>query len=136
MSDTIQALTEAVRGRVITASDSDYDDARVVYNDMHDRKPGAVIQCMDSADVMAAVAAGRDSGPRLAVRGGGGRGLIVGIECVSPARSREACEASLRRGVILLPSGEGGGVLSITPPLSIEGELLQHALGLVADSLS
>ena len=30
MSDTIKALTEAVRGRVITASDSDYDGARAV----------------------------------------------------------------------------------------------------------
>ena len=30
MSDTIKALTEAVRGRVITRSDSDYDDARAV----------------------------------------------------------------------------------------------------------
>jgi len=71
MSDTIKALTEAVRGRVITASDSDYDDARAVYNAMHDRKPRAVIQCVDSADVMAAVAAGRDGGLDLAIRGGG-----------------------------------------------------------------
>ena len=37
MSDTIKALTETVRGRVITASDPDYDDARAVYNAMHDR---------------------------------------------------------------------------------------------------
>ena len=44
MSDMIETLTEAVRGRVITASDSDYDDARVVYNAMHDRRPGAVIR--------------------------------------------------------------------------------------------
>jgi hypothetical protein len=71
MSDTIKALTEAVRGRVITPSDSDYDDARVVYNAMHDRRPRAVIQCVDSADVMAAVAAGRDGGFDLAIRGGG-----------------------------------------------------------------
>src|SRR5262247_3014787 len=62
MSDTIKALTEAVRGRVITPPDSDCDDARVVYNAMHDRKPRAVTQCVDSADVMAAVAAGRDGG--------------------------------------------------------------------------
>ena len=54
MSDAIEALTETVRGRVITAADSDYDDARVVYNAMHDCKPRAIIQCMDSADVMAA----------------------------------------------------------------------------------
>jgi FAD/FMN-containing dehydrogenase len=71
MGDTIKAMTQAVRGRVITPSDSDYDAARVVYNGMHDRKPRAVIQCMDAADVMAAVAAARDGGFDLAIRGGG-----------------------------------------------------------------
>jgi FAD/FMN-containing dehydrogenase len=71
MGDTIRALTEAVRGRVIAASDADYDDARAVYNGMHDRNPGAIIQCIDSADVMAAIAAGRDGGFDLAIRGGG-----------------------------------------------------------------
>ena len=71
MSNIIKALTETVRGRVITRSDSDYDEARAVYNAMHDRKPRAVIQCVDSADVMAAVAAGRDAGLDLAIRGGG-----------------------------------------------------------------
>jgi FAD/FMN-containing dehydrogenase len=71
MSNIIDALTETVRGRVITRSDSDYDEARAVYNAMHDRKPRAVIQCVDSADVMAAVAAGRDAGLDVAIRGGG-----------------------------------------------------------------
>jgi FAD/FMN-containing dehydrogenase len=71
MSNTIEALSDKVRGRIITASDADYDDARAVYNGMHDRKPGAVIQCVDSADVMAVVTASRDSGLDLAVRGGG-----------------------------------------------------------------
>ena len=71
MSDTIKALTAAVRGRVITASDSDYDDARSVYNAMHNRRPSAVIQCVDSADVMAAVDAGREGGLDMAIRGGG-----------------------------------------------------------------
>ncbi|MFT5461126.1 MAG: FAD/FMN-containing dehydrogenase, partial [Myxococcota bacterium] len=54
-----------------TASDSEYDDARAVYNAMHDRRPGAVVQCVDAADVMATIAAARDSGADLAVRGGG-----------------------------------------------------------------
>ena len=71
MKDTIKALTEAVRGRVITPSDFDYDDARAVHNGMHDRRPGAVIRCMDSADVMAAVAAARDGRLDVAIRGGG-----------------------------------------------------------------
>jgi 4-aminobutyrate aminotransferase/(S)-3-amino-2-methylpropionate transaminase len=65
-----------------------------------------------------------------------GRGLMIGIECDSAETASGACEASLRRGVILLPCGEGGRVLSVTPPLSIPGDLLEHALNLVADCLS
>jgi 4-aminobutyrate aminotransferase/(S)-3-amino-2-methylpropionate transaminase len=64
-----------------------------------------------------------------------GRGLMIGIECDTPARALAACQESLRRGVILLPSGEGGRVLSITPPLCIEHDLLHHAIGVVASSL-
>ena len=71
MSTTTETLGEAVRGRVITAGDADYDDARAVYNAMHDRSPAAVVQCVDAADVMAVVAAARDDGLDLAVRGGG-----------------------------------------------------------------
>jgi hypothetical protein len=43
MNHTIAALTQAVRGHVITPSDSDYDNARAVHNGMHDRRPAAVI---------------------------------------------------------------------------------------------
>ncbi|MDX1501544.1 MAG: FAD-binding protein, partial [Thermoanaerobaculia bacterium] len=71
MGDTIEALREAVRGLVITPSDPGYDDARAVYNGMHDRRPGAVVRCVDAADVMAVVAAARDAGVDLAIRGGG-----------------------------------------------------------------
>ena len=71
MNDTIKALTDVVRGRVITSSHNDYDETRAVYNGMHDRKPLAIIECIDSADVMAAIAAGRNGGLELAIRGGG-----------------------------------------------------------------
>ena len=71
MSQMIKALTETVRGRVIIASDPDYDDARAVYNAMYNRRPHAVVQCTDSADVMAVIAAARERGVDLAIRGGG-----------------------------------------------------------------
>ena len=71
MSDPIASLRGEVRGRVVTSADADYDEARSVYNAMHDRRPGAVVQCVDSADVMATIRAARDSGADLAIRGGG-----------------------------------------------------------------
>jgi FAD/FMN-containing dehydrogenase len=71
MTSTIDFLTEAVRGPVITPSDPRYDDARTVQNGMHDRRPGTVVQCVDSADVMATIRAAREGGHDLAVRGGG-----------------------------------------------------------------
>ena len=71
MDELLEELSKTVRGRVITASDSDYDEARAVYNAMHDRKPGAIVGCADSADVMAVIAAGREDGLDIAIRGGG-----------------------------------------------------------------
>jgi FAD/FMN-containing dehydrogenase len=71
---TIAGLDElggALRGRVVTPGDSDYDQVRAVWNGMHDRRPAAIIQCAGTADVMAAVNFARASGLPLAVRGGG-----------------------------------------------------------------
>jgi FAD/FMN-containing dehydrogenase len=71
MTNIIETISAATRGRVVTSNDDDYDEARSVYNAMHDRKPRAVVHCADSADVMATIAASVDSGLDLAVRGGG-----------------------------------------------------------------
>jgi FAD/FMN-containing dehydrogenase len=68
---TIEQLHAQVRGEVIEPSDDGYDEARKVYNAMHDRRPRAVVRCADAADVAAAVRAGREQGLELAVRGGG-----------------------------------------------------------------
>ena len=64
-----------------------------------------------------------------------GRGLLLGVECDSPERAARACARALARGVILLSSGEDGRVLSITPPLSIEREVLDGALAVVLECL-
>ncbi|MGH0037761.1 MAG: aspartate aminotransferase family protein [Myxococcota bacterium] len=71
-----------------------------------------------------------------AVREVRGRGLMIGIECTSPERALDACRRALALGVILLPSGARGEVLSVTPPLCIERERLDLALSLVLESLS
>lgn len=64
----VATLGEQIRGRVITSGDDGYEDARNVYNAMHDRHPEVVVQVVDEADVTAAVRFARDN--ELAVRGG------------------------------------------------------------------
>jgi 4-aminobutyrate aminotransferase/(S)-3-amino-2-methylpropionate transaminase len=77
---------------------------------------------------------------RLAGRAGcveaRGLGLLLAIECDSPERAARVCARALRRGVIVLPSGDDGRVVSITPPLSIEPELLEQALALVVEGFA
>ncbi|MDP2480220.1 MAG: FAD-binding oxidoreductase [Candidatus Palauibacterales bacterium] len=68
---TMESLRKRVRGPIITADDEGYDQARAVYNAMHDRHPRVIVQALDEADVMASVNFAREAGLELAVRGGG-----------------------------------------------------------------
>jgi 4-aminobutyrate aminotransferase/(S)-3-amino-2-methylpropionate transaminase len=65
-----------------------------------------------------------------------GRGLLLAVECDTGETALRACGEALRRGVIVVPSGDRGEVVAITPPLSIERDLLLLALGLLAESLA
>ena len=61
-------------GRVITATDSDYDKLRAVMYGGHDKRPGAIVRVANAADISAAIAYARDSGLELAIRSGGHSG--------------------------------------------------------------
>lgn len=119
MSDTIKASTETVRGRVIIASDADYDDAPAVYNAMHDRRPHAVVQCTDSADVMAVNAAARDSGVDLAIRGGGHS--VPGFGTVDDREHSEEAERERRLSQPVLKALRETGLVRMTTPRSLGG---------------
>ena len=62
-----------------------------------------------------------------------GRGLLLAVEFEAPAAARATQGAALRRGLITVTSGQRGEVLSITPPLCIEGDALADALDLLAE---
>jgi FAD/FMN-containing dehydrogenase len=151
MKDTIKALTETVRGRVISPSDPDYDDARAVYNAMHDRRPLAVVKCTDSADVMAVIAAARDRGLDLAIRGGGHSvpgfgtvddGLVIDLSPmkgvrVDPAKRVARVEGGATLGDVdhaTYPFGLAvpGGVVSTT---GVAGLTLGGGIGYLTRSL-
>ncbi|MGH2680318.1 MAG: FAD-binding oxidoreductase [Actinomycetota bacterium] len=71
MASTVEELRAQARGQVITRDDPDYDDARVVYNAMIDKRPSVVVRATEVADVVAAVHHARENGLDLAIRGGG-----------------------------------------------------------------
>ena len=78
MSDLASTLKPALRGRLITREDPDYEAARALYNGMIDKRPLAIARCVDAADVISAVKAGRDHGVLIAIRGGGHNGPGLG----------------------------------------------------------
>jgi 4-aminobutyrate aminotransferase/(S)-3-amino-2-methylpropionate transaminase len=61
-----------------------------------------------------------------------GLGLMIGIECTSAKISLAAAERLLAQGYVLLPSGPGGCVLSLTPPLTIADDALADACEAIA----
>jgi FAD/FMN-containing dehydrogenase len=73
------SLSSALRGPVIQPADEGYDGARAVYNAMIDRRPAAIAECSDVADVMTAVRFARENGLTVAVRGGGHNAGGLGV---------------------------------------------------------
>ena len=67
----LENLAGSLRGPLIKPADDGYDEARSVYNAMHNRKPALIVQAVDVADVIAAVDFAREQGLALALRGGG-----------------------------------------------------------------
>ena len=67
---TLGELESTLRGELVRPSDPDYDQARLVWNAAHDRRPALIIRCAGTADVMRAVEFARSEGLQLAVRSG------------------------------------------------------------------
>ncbi len=70
-SGALDALRAGFSGELIAPGEPGYDEARKVFNAMIDRRPAVIARCANTADVAAAVNAGREHGLVVAVRGGG-----------------------------------------------------------------
>src|SRR5580658_392177 len=66
-----EQLAGQFKGDIIGPDHAEYEDARLVWNAMVDRRPGLILRCTSTADVVAAVNVAREHGLTPAVRCGG-----------------------------------------------------------------
>ena len=71
VSDEMVESLEGFFGALIRPSDSDYDEARQLFNGMIDKRPALIARCQGVGDIVDAVNFARDNGYEVAVRGGG-----------------------------------------------------------------
>ena len=67
----VEEFKTRLRGPLLTAADPGYDEARVIWNGMHDKKPALIARCTGVADVIDSVNFAREHKLLTAVRGGG-----------------------------------------------------------------
>jgi FAD/FMN-containing dehydrogenase len=70
-STTLDAFAGMIRGGVLTPEDPGYEEARTVRNGLIDRRPGLIVKCHGTADVVDAVHFAREHDLLVSIRGGG-----------------------------------------------------------------
>lgn len=69
--DRQEAFAKRLTGELLKPGEDGYDDARTVFNDIIDRHPRLIAQCLDTDDVVAAVTYARETNTPLSVKAGG-----------------------------------------------------------------
>jgi FAD/FMN-containing dehydrogenase len=118
-------------GEIIGPDHDGYEDARRVWNSMIDRRPGLILRCTSTRDVVAAVNAARDNGLSPAVRCGGhsvsGKAMSDGGLTIDLSGLREVTVDTERKLV-----HAGGGCLLGT----VDAATAQHGLIVPAGIMS
>jgi hypothetical protein len=153
-----RCLLERVQGRVLTPGDPGYEEARRVWNGNVDRRPRAVVRCLDVADVREAVRFARERDLPVSVRGGGHAvaghavcddGLVIDLSAMTgvrvdpgagTARAQGGClYRDLDRATQAAGLAVTGGIVSHTGigGLTLGGGIgwLMRKHGLAADNL-
>jgi FAD/FMN-containing dehydrogenase len=71
MAELLEDLRDSLTGDVLVEGDREYERARLCFNLLIDRRPAAIVRCVDANDVATALAFGEARGLEIAVRGGG-----------------------------------------------------------------
>ncbi len=162
MADVIEKdtalLGQQVRGEILTAGQSGYDEARSLWNGMIDKHPGAIVRCLGVADVIATVNFARVQGLPLAIKAGGhnvagkaicDQGIVIDLSpmknvYIDPVARRAragagACWGDFDHEAQVFGLATPGGVVSSTgvAGLTLGGGIgyLTRAHGLASDNL-
>ena len=79
MKNLVSNLRKHIKGRVILPVDSNYDEARKIYNAMIDKRPAAILVCSNVDDVVHGVAFARENNLELSVKSGGHNGAGLAL---------------------------------------------------------
>ncbi len=99
--EVISDLRMRLKGEVVVPGDAGYDESRIVWNAMIDRKPALVARCRGISDVIACVQFAREHNLLLCIKGGGHN--IAGLATADGALM---LDMSLMRGVWVDPKAK------------------------------
>ncbi len=89
---TVISLSESLDGELLTPSTAGYDEARSIWNDMIDRRPGLIVMCESAEDVAGAVRFAGEHRLLLSIHGAGhniaGNAVCDGGVMISFARMK------------------------------------------------
>lgn len=127
--DSVQSLRSRLRGQLLTADDTGYDEERSIWNAMIDRRPGLIVRCAGASDVMQAVNFARERSLLLSIRGVGHNiagnavcdgGLMISLTGMKSVRvDPRARTARVEPGVTLAAFDHDTQAFGLATPLGI-----------------
>lgn len=129
--EALQAFKTGFKGAVLAPDDAAYDETRKVWNAMIDRRPGLIVRCTGTADVVQALRLARQHGLLSSVRGGGHN--IAGL---AVCEGGLMIDLSLLRGVWVDPSRRVAQAQAGCTLADVDRETQLHGLAAVLGFVS
>ena len=129
--EILQAFKAGLRGPVLGPDDAEYEATRKIWNAMIDRRPGLIVRCTGTTDVVAAVRFARQHQFLVSVRGGGHN--IAGL---AVCEGGLMIDLSLMRGVWVDPQGRTARAQAGCTLGDVDRETQLHGLAAVLGFVS
>ncbi|MGA8260425.1 MAG: FAD-binding oxidoreductase [Arenicellales bacterium] len=129
--DIINAFRARLKGHLCLEGEPGYEDSRIVWNAMINRRPAIVVRCLGTADVIAGVQFAREHDLLICVKGGGHN--IAGLASADGALM---LDMSAMRGVWVDPARKAAGAQPGCLLGDIDRETQLHGLAAVLGFVS